>query len=130
MHRTSPLFCGCFDSRNLFCSELLVIDARPYTNAAANKGRRGGFEDVGRYTRRCADGSGKAAAAWTTRLHFMDIDNIHAMRGSLSALTKLFYDAGGGGKAAAVAPAGLELEELLDGGCTAVRAANIGWHSI
>eukprot|EP01052_Picozoa_sp_SAG31_P015888 SAG31_NODE_1034_length_10228_cov_89.107316_13_plen_587_part_00 len=108
---------------NIFCSELLLLDARPYKNAAANKGRRGGFEDASKYVRKCGRGDGSAKVAWSTRLHFLDIDNIHTMRASLQQLQKLFYDAAGGSwgrgsksETKYLMPAGVELREMLDGG--------------
>ena len=56
---------------------LLVADARPYANAIANKGRKGGFEDVSKYE----DSN--------TELIFLNIDNIHVMRRSLQEMHEL-----------------------------------------
>ena len=47
-----------------------MLDARPWLNAVANKGRKGGFEDIGRYA--------------GAELIFLNIDNIHVMRNSLA----------------------------------------------
>jgi myotubularin-related protein 1/2 len=97
---------------NVWCNELLLVDCRPHPNATANKGRGGGYEDVGRYERKVG-GSGQRA--FSTRLAFMDIDNIHEMRRSLDQLHQLFFDAGGGGKQGTVATfEGGDLEQMLD----------------
>ena len=56
-------------------SGLSLVDARPYANAVANKGRKGGYENVGRYS--------------DTELVFLNIDNIHVMRNSLASMHKL-----------------------------------------
>jgi hypothetical protein len=56
---------------------LLLLDARPYMNALANRGRKGGFEDISHY-------KGSEAT-----LDFLNIDNIHVMRDSLNKMYKL-----------------------------------------
>ena len=56
---------------------LLLLDARPYMNAYANKARKGGFEDISHY-------KGSEAT-----LEFLNIENIHVMRDSLAKLHKL-----------------------------------------
>ena len=62
---------------NPCASGILVADARPYANAIANKGRKGGFEDVSKYE----DSN--------TELIFLNIDNIHVMRRSLQEMHEL-----------------------------------------
>lgn len=62
---------------NASAAGILVADARPYANAMANKGRKGGFEDVSKYE----DSN--------TELIFLNIDNIHVMRRSLQEMHEL-----------------------------------------
>jgi hypothetical protein len=54
-----------------------MLDARPYVNALANKGKGGGYEDVSRYD------------AGMATLLFLDIGNIHVMRDSLQQMHAL-----------------------------------------
>ena len=55
----------------------MIADARPKANAIANKGRKGGFEDVSKYEES------------NTELIFLNIDNIHVMRRSLFDMHEL-----------------------------------------
>ena len=64
---------------------LLLVDARPWMNAMGNKAKgfgkaKGGFEDVSHY---------EGAAALRPTLVFCNIDNIHVMRDSITAMHKL-----------------------------------------
>ena len=59
--------------------DIAVLDARPYLNAVANRGRGGGAEDVSSYQQSGVDAS----------LVFLNIDNIHVMRDSLNAMHAL-----------------------------------------
>ena len=70
--------------------------ARPFKNAAANRGRGGGYEDVSRYTRRVSTlaesqsehgGPAGLTDSWTTTISFAGIENIHVVRNSLTELT-------------------------------------------
>ena len=54
-----------------------LLDARPWANAVANKGKGGGYENVSHYK------------ASDTSLLFLNIDNIHVMRKSLAGMHKL-----------------------------------------
>eukprot|EP01043_Picozoa_sp_COSAG02_P031394 COSAG02_NODE_2047_length_10013_cov_3.500403_3_plen_1212_part_00 len=59
---------------------LLLTDARAWAAAFANKGRKGGYEDVSHY---------EGAAATKPELVFLNIDNIHVMRSSISKMHSL-----------------------------------------
>ena len=56
---------------NPVSQSVAMIDARPYINALANRGRAGGFEDMSRYDESEAS------------LVFLNIENIHDMRQSI-----------------------------------------------
>ena len=58
-------------------SGIAMMDARPWANAQANKGRGGGFEKVSNYE----DSD--------TTLLFLNIDNIHVMRDSANQMCEL-----------------------------------------
>lgn len=53
---------------------IAMLDARPKVNAVANRGRGGGYENIDRYD------------AGMATLVFLDIDNIHVMRGSINEM--------------------------------------------
>ena len=59
---------------------LLLVDARPWANALANRGRKGGYEDVSHYE---GDKDRKP------ELVFLNIDNIHVMRASINKMHSL-----------------------------------------
>ena len=56
---------------------IAMLDARPKVNAVANKGKGGGYENIDRYD------------AGSATLLFLDIDNIHVMRGSINEMHDL-----------------------------------------
>lgn len=60
---------------NASADGLAMMDARPFANAVANRGRNGGYEDVDRYEH--------------LELTFLNIDNIHVMRRSLEDMHEL-----------------------------------------
>ena len=65
---------------------LVLVDARPFMNALANKGRKGGYEDISHYEGNATDGG---SFIGKPDLHFLNIDNIHVMRDSLNKMHKL-----------------------------------------
>jgi hypothetical protein len=65
------------NATNPNASGIAMMDARPWANAVANKGRKGGFENVSRYE----DSD--------TTLLFLNIDNIHVMRDSVGQMYEL-----------------------------------------
>ena len=56
---------------------IAMLDARPKVNAVANRGRGGGYENIDRYD------------AGSATLLFLDIDNIHVMRASITEMHDL-----------------------------------------
>lgn len=62
--------------------KLVVVDCRPKVNAMANKVKGGGVESVSRH-------SGQFATGFIGAVYFMNIANIHSVRGSLESLHKL-----------------------------------------
>ncbi len=76
---------------NVHSTTLHIVDARPYSNATANRGNGGGFEDCSRMTRSTAQGT----KCWRTTIAFADIANIHVVRSSLSEVHQLYRSGDG-----------------------------------
>ena len=71
---------------NVHANTLHIVDARPYSNATANRGHGGGFEDCSKMARSTAQG----LPCWKTTISFADIANIHVVRASLEQVHRLY----------------------------------------
>ena len=76
---------------NVHSTTLHIVDARPYSNATANRGHGGGFEDCSKMSRLTAQGT----MCWRTTISFADIANIHVVRSSLFEIHRLYRSGDG-----------------------------------